>query len=82
MSFAKNMSRNIGKKYSQKRLDHKKHSATDVLKTVSKREIKKSADPTGDLIGNKIADAVAKLCDGKITNVSRTSHQRRKAETY
>ena len=47
MSFAKNMSKNIGKnisknlsgKYSQKPIDHMKQSATDELKTVSKRAI-------------------------------------------
>ena len=41
LSFAKNMCRNIGKnigrnlsnKYSQKLLDHPKHSATDAMKT-------------------------------------------------
>ena len=41
-SFAKNMGRNIGKtiiknlssKYSQKRIDHAKQSASDALKTI------------------------------------------------
>ena len=44
LSFAKNVGKNIGKDinknlsgiYSQKRLDHAKQSATDVLKTSSK----------------------------------------------
>ena len=69
MSPAKNMGRNIGKnirnnlssKYSQKRIDHVKHSSTDALKTVSKREIQKTAEATGDLIGNKIADKIRSL---------------------
>ena len=73
LSFAKNMGRNIGKnmskslrsKYSQKLLDHVKQSATDALKTASKRAIIKKAEETGDLIGNKIAD--------KITKVAKTS---------
>ena len=51
LSFAKNMGRNIGKnisknsssKYSQKLLDHAKKSATDALKTASKRVIQKTA---------------------------------------
>ena len=51
LSFAKNMGRNIGKnisknsssKYTQKLLDHAKKSATDALKTVSKRAIQKTA---------------------------------------
>ena len=70
MSFAKNMCKNIDKniskslsgKYSpgmlamhQKLLDHAKKSATDAIKTSSKRVIQKTAEATGDLIGNKIA---------------------------
>ena len=60
MSFAKNMSKNIGKnvkgKYSQKLLDHAKQLFTDVLKTFSKTVIQKAPEATGDLIGSKIAD--------------------------
>ena len=79
MSLAKNMSKNIGKgvstnlrgKYSQKPLDHAEQSATDAFKTVSKRAIQKSAEATVHLIGIKIADAVAKSCDGRITKNSK-----------
>ena len=71
LSFAKNIGKNIGKnlsgKYSprmlaicQKLLNHAKISATDALKTSSKRVIQKTAEATSNLIGNKIADAVAK----------------------
>ena len=68
-SFAENMGKNIGKnisktwsgKYSQKPLDHAKQSATDALKTSSKRVIKKTAEATGDLIGNKNADRITKV---------------------
>ena len=57
LSFAKNMGRNIGKniiknlsnKYSQKLMDHAKQSATDALKTASKRAILKTAEATGNL---------------------------------
>ena len=31
-------------------------SATDAIKTASKRAVQKTAEATGDLIGNKIAD--------------------------
>ena len=51
----------------QKLLDHAKQSATDSLKTTSKRAIRKTAKATGDLIGNKI--------DNRITKVSRSSPQ-------
>ena len=45
------------------------------LKTTSKRIIQKTAEATGDLIGTKIADAVAKCYDVKIAKVSRNSQQ-------
>ena len=60
-------SKNVSSKYSQKLLDHAKRSATDALKTASKRAIQKTAEAAGDLIGNKIAD--------KSTRVSKTSPQ-------
>ena len=43
-----------------------KKSATDAIKTASKRAIRKTAEATRDLVGNKIAD--------KITNASKKSH--------
>ena len=76
LSFAKNMNKNIGKNISnrlsgkygpgmlamrQKLLDHAKQSATDALKTSSKRVIQKTAEATGDLIGNKIANIITKV---------------------
>ena len=63
--FAKNMGKNLSNKYGQKFLDSAKKSTTDVIKTVSKRSIQKTAQATGDLIGNEIAD--------KITSVSKKS---------
>ena len=64
LSFAKNMkkkhiknvSKNSSIKYSQKRPTHDNKSATDALKTTSKRAIQKIAEATGDLIDNKIAE--------------------------
>ena len=50
--FAKSLSN----KYGQKLLDSTKKSATEDIKTASKRAIQKTAEATGDLIGNKIAD--------------------------
>ena len=35
--FGKNISKNLSSKYSQKLLDHAKQSATDAIKTASKR---------------------------------------------
>ena len=53
--FAKNIGKNIGKniskrlsgKYSKKLLDHTKQSATDILKTSSKRVTQKTAEASG-----------------------------------
>ena len=61
MSFAKSMS----SKYGKKLVDTAKKSATDAIKTTSKRAKQKTAEATGDLAGNKIAD--------KITSVSKKS---------
>ena len=65
LSFAKNMGKSLSNKYGQKLLDSAKKSTTDAIKTVSKRAIQKTAEATGDLIGNKIS--------GKITCVSKKS---------
>ena len=57
-SFAKNMGKRLSNKYGQKILDSAKKSRTDAIKTASKRPIQKTAEATGDLIGNKIADKI------------------------
>ena len=58
LSFAKNSGKiyaiNIVKNF----LIVLKKSATDAIKTDSKRAIQKTAEATGDLIGNKIADKI------------------------
>ena len=64
-NIGKNISTNLSSKYSQKLFDHTKQSATDALKTTSKRALQKTAEAASDLIGNKIA--------GKTTRVSKTS---------
>ena len=72
--FAKNLDRSLGKiisknlrsKYSQKLLHHVRQSATEALKTPSKRVIQKTAEATGNLVGNKIVEEVKKyrkLCN-------------------
>ena len=55
----------MSNKYGQKLADIAKKSATDAIKTASKREIQKTAEATGGLVGNKIAD--------KITSASKKS---------
>ena len=65
MSFAKNMGIHLSNKYGQSLFDSATKSMTDAIKTVSTRAIQKTAEATGNLIGNKIAD--------KVTSVSKKS---------
>ena len=59
-------------KYSQKLLDHAKKFVTDALKTSSKQIIQKTAEGTGDLIGNKTANKITKLSKNSPQNNSET----------
>ena len=52
------MGKSLSIKYGQKPLDSAKKSSTDAIKTASKREIQKTAEATGDLIGNKTNDKI------------------------
>ena len=57
----------MSNKHSQKRPHNAKKSTTGAIKTASKRAIQKTAEATGDLIDNKIAD--------KLTNHSENLHK-------
>ena len=61
MSFARSMSNKYGKKL----VDSATKFATDAIETASKRAIQKTAEATGDLVGNKSAH--------KITSFSKKS---------
>ena len=63
--FAKNMGKNLSSKYGQKLLDSAKKWSADAIKTALKRAMQKSAEVTGDLTRNKIAE--------KVTSVSKKS---------
>ena len=52
LSFA----RKVGDKYGKKLIETK--TGIDAAKTTSKRVVQKTAEATGDLIGNKIADKI------------------------
>ena len=71
LSFAKNI-KSFSGKYGQKLLDHAKQSATDALKSSSKKVIQKIAEATGDLIGNKIANRIRKVSKNSQQNNSDT----------
>ena len=65
MSFARNMSNKYGKKL----VDTAKKSATDAIKTASTRAIQKTAEATGDLVGNKISDKITSVCKKSTTKL-------------
>ena len=55
------MGKNPSKKYGQKLLDTAKKSTADAIKAASKRAIQKTAEATGDLIGDKIAVTITSV---------------------
>ena len=61
MSFA----RNIGNKYGRKIFDNSISAGKDFAKIAGKKVLTKNAEATGDLIGNKIADRIAKSTRNK-----------------
>ena len=82
INIGKNISKSFSGKYSpgmlamhQKLLDHAKKSATDALKTSSKRVIQKTEEVTGDLIGNKIADKITKVSKNLETVTNETDKE-------
>ena len=69
LSFAKK----FGDKYDKKLMDTATKTGIDAAETASKRVVQKSAEVTGYLIGNKIAD--------KITSAGKTRSKEREDET-
>ena len=67
MSFAKNIGRKIfdksidvSNKYGRKILDKSMDASKDFAKTAGKNVLHKSAEVTGEIIGNKVADRITK----------------------
>ena len=65
LSFARNLgtdatevAKNLNNKYGQKLADSAKKSATDALKIAGKGAIQKTAEASGDLVGNFIANKI------------------------
>ena len=65
LSFTKSMCKNLSNKYCHKLLDSVKKSTTAAIRAASKRLMQTTAESTGDLIDNKIAD--------KITSASKST---------
>ena len=68
LSFA----RTFCDKYGKKLMDTATKIGIDAAKTASKRVVQKTAEATGDLIGNKIAD--------KVTLLGKSKEKTKKAE--
>ena len=68
LSFAKR----FGNKYGKKLMDTAAKTEIDAAKTTSKRIFQKTAEATGDLIGNKMAD--------KITSIGKPKEKETKKE--
>ena len=68
LSFA----RKLGNKNGKKLMDTATKSGMDAAKTASKRVVQKTAEATGDLIRNKIAD--------EITSLGKTKSKEKKEE--
>ena len=78
------MGKSLSNKYGQKLLDSTKKSTTDAIKTTSKRAIQKTAEASGDLIGNKTADKITSVSKKRSNNsnnnnedVELTTHKKR-----
>ena len=57
-AHATKVAKNLNNRYGQKLADSAKKSATDPLKIAGKRAIQKTAEASGDLVGNFIADKI------------------------
>ena len=68
-----NVAKKSGNKYGKNLMDIAKKSGINDAKTASKRVVQKTAEATGDLIGNKIAD--------KITSLDKLKNKEKKDET-
>ena len=66
----------FGDNYGKKLLDTATKTGIDSAKTASKGVVQKTAEATGDLIGNKIADKITSI--GKSQNHDKTKKSRRK----
>ena len=83
LSFAKSVGKSLSNKYDQKFLVSAKKCTTDATKTASERAIQKTAEATGDLNGNKIADKIISVSKKPNNNnndnedVEITTHKKR-----
>ena len=75
LSFA----RKFGDKYGKKLIDAATKTGIDAVRTASKRVVQKTAEATGDLIENKIADKITSL--GKTREKEKNKKSKRNLHT-
>ena len=80
LCFAKNIGKRLSNKYAQKLLDSAKKSTTDAIKTASKRAIQKTAEATGDLISNSIADKITSVSKKQFTKELHNNDETKKED--
>ena len=69
------VARKFGDKYGKKLMDTATKTEIDAVKTASKRLVPKTAEATGELIGNKIADETTSI--GKSKEKKKNKQRRR-----
>ena len=74
------MSKSLSNKYGQKLFDRAKTSTRDAIKTASKRVIQKTAEATGDLIGNKIPYKIKSVSKRKSTKDLHNNDERKEED--
>ena len=62
-TYATKVPKNLNNKYGQKLVDTAKKSATDTLKIAGKRTIQKTAEASGDLVDNFIAEQITSIAN-------------------
>ena len=79
LSYAKNIGKNLSNKSGQNIFDAAKKSTKDAIKIASKKVVQKTAEATGDLIGNKLADKITSISKkpAKDKDVEITTHKKR-----
>ena len=78
MSFAKE----FGNKYGKKVIDTPTKTGLDATKATSERIVPKTAEATGDLIGNKIADKTTSIGKPNKKNRRNLYSTRKKTTNY
>ena len=74
-THATKVAKNLSNIYDQKLADTAKKSAIDALKTTGKRAIQKTAEATGDLVGNTIANKVTSILTASEPHLNDVSNE-------